>query len=278
LILHIATKPQSVEDARLELSVKACLMSPNHSIDISEDAGVRTLHFGSEWIQGAMRIARPWNLELAYTREMMACLLLRQDAGWPKNALLIGLGAASLTKFIYRHLPECKMTVVEIHPGVVAAARQFFKLPQESERLVIEIADGADYIAACRENFDLTLVDGFDPNARAGRLDTDPFYTACRDRLSQRGLLVCNLLGRNRGFLASAERIRKAFDDRAIVFPSLDSGNAIMFAVAGDKIVVSLDEMRERALALKKETGLDLLPTISRLQLTKALPNNQLQC
>jgi spermidine synthase len=34
------------------------------SIDIREESGVRTLHFGSEWIQGAMRIARPWNLEL----------------------------------------------------------------------------------------------------------------------------------------------------------------------------------------------------------------------
>ena len=43
-------------------------------IDIREQAGVRTLHFGSDWIQGAMRIARPWRLELDYTREMMASL------------------------------------------------------------------------------------------------------------------------------------------------------------------------------------------------------------
>jgi len=271
-------KPQSVEDARLELPAETCLMSQAHSIDISEDAGVRTLHFGSDWIQGAMRIARPWNLELAYTREMMACLLLRQASGWPRNALLIGLGAASLPKFIYRHLPDCRMTVVEIQPGVVAAARQFFKLPEDPERMQIIIDDGANFIAETTERYDLIMVDGFDPNARAGRLDTDPFYAACRERLSDSGLLVCNLLGRNRGFLASAERIRKAFDDRAIVFPSLDSGNAIMFAVSGEAVAVSLDDMRERAVILKKETGLDLLPTISRLQLTKALPNNQLEC
>ena len=48
----------------------------NHSIDVSEDAGVRYLHFGSEWVQGAMRIRRPFALELAYTREMLAGLLL----------------------------------------------------------------------------------------------------------------------------------------------------------------------------------------------------------
>ena len=68
--------------------------------DISEEAGVRYLHFGSLWIQGAMRIARPWHLELDYTKEMMASLLLREDSHFPRRVLLIGLGAASLTKFL----------------------------------------------------------------------------------------------------------------------------------------------------------------------------------
>lgn len=251
-------------------------MTKEHSINISEDAGVRYLHFGSDWVQGAMRIARPWNLELAYTQEMMAALLLRQEAGWPRNALLIGLGAASLPKFIYRHLPECRTTVVEIQAKVEMVARMYFKLPDCDERLNVCIDDGADFIAHSQEQYDLIMVDGFDPKARAGRLDTDPFYAACRERLSQQGLLVCNLLGRNKGFLASAERIRTAFEQRAIVFPSLDSGNAIMFAAAGDPLSVSLDDMRERANSLKKNTGLDLLPTISRLQLTKSLPGGQL--
>ena len=49
---------------------------PRHAIDISEADGVRYLHFGSEWVQGAMRVARPWSLELAYTRDLYA------DSGW----------------------------------------------------------------------------------------------------------------------------------------------------------------------------------------------------
>jgi spermidine synthase len=57
-------------------------------------------------------------------------LLLRPEPEWPRSALLIGLGAASLTKFLYRHRPQAKLTVVEIEPAVVAAARQFFKLPE----------------------------------------------------------------------------------------------------------------------------------------------------
>ena len=50
-------------------------------IDISEESGIRYLHFGSEWVQGAMRIRKPDALELDYTREMMAGLLL--SANWP---------------------------------------------------------------------------------------------------------------------------------------------------------------------------------------------------
>src|SRR5512136_2351991 len=63
------------------------------SIETSEEHGVRYLHFGSRWIQGAMRVARPWALELEYTRDMMMALLLRPAPQWPRKVLLIGLGA-----------------------------------------------------------------------------------------------------------------------------------------------------------------------------------------
>lgn len=246
-------------------------------IDISEEAGVRYLHFGSDWIQGAMRISRPWALELDYTREMMAALLLRPEAEWPRQALLIGLGAASLTKFLYRHRPQAKLSVVEIEPEVVAAARQYFKLPEDPRRLRIEIADGVAWLAECDKTFDLILVDGFDAEARAGALDTLPFYRACRAHLGDAGLLVVNLLGRNRGFKASVERIRKAFDDRAMVFPSCDHGNAIAFAATGETVSVPLGELGLRAIALRKATGLNLLPTVARLVQWQSCPGSILK-
>ena len=238
------------------------------SIDISEEAGVRYLHFGSDWIQGAMRIARPWALELDYTREMMTALLLRPEANWPRKVLQIGLGAASVTKFLYRHRPDCKITVVEIDPAVVPMARQFFKLPDDPQRIHIEIADGADFVIANKGKYDLILVDGFDSRARAGRLDSLPFYLDCKSRLTKDGMLVVNLLSRSRKFKASVERLGEAFDGRALAFPSCDSGNAIAFATAGHAIDQTLDELKENARTLKSETGLNLLPTIARIERT----------
>ncbi len=247
-----------------------------YSIDIREEAGVRSLHFGSEWVQGAMRIARPWNLELDYTREMMASLLLRDSDRFPRKVLLIGLGAASLTKFLYRHYPLAKLTVVEIEPGVVAAARQFFKLPEDPKRLNIVIGNGAEFVAHSRQNYDLVLVDGFDENARMGELDTVKFYQAVRALLSDEGIMAVNLLGHSRGFATSAQRICQAFDDRAIIFPSNDSGNTIVFAAAGEPINIALDDLKETAFALKEKTGLNLFRTLTRLEQAKTCVSGML--
>jgi spermidine synthase len=243
-----------------------------YPIDISEEAGVRYLHFGSLWVQGAMRIARPWHLELDYTREMMASLLMRDDSRFPRKVLLIGLGAASLTKFLYRNFPLSKLTVVEIEPRVVTAARQFFKLPDDPKRLNIVIADGAQFIAENDKSYDLILVDGFDEAARPGELDSLPFYQMCRARLNDHGVMAVNLLGRSRGYAASLQRLRDAFDTRALAFPSCESGNVIALAATGADIRIGLDDLKEQAEAFKAETGLNLLPTLTRIEQAQTCP------
>lgn len=235
-------------------------------IDISEEAGVRYLHFGSTWVQGAMRIARPWSLELAYTREMMASLLFRPDAHWPRKVLSIGLGSGSMPKFLYRHRPQARLTVVEIAPEVLIAARQFFKLPDEDgKQLLIHIADGVEHILNTRQRYDLILLDGFDKNARAGALDTLPFYQACRGRLAEDGLMAINLIGRARGLKASLAALNTAFDGQTLSLPSADLGNTVAFAARDEAVPHTITDLRERARALHKETGLNLLPMVTSL-------------
>ena len=196
----------------------------------------------------------------------MASLLLREESRFPRKVLLIGLGAASLTKFLYRNYPLAKLTVVEIEPAVVAAARQFFKLPDDPLRLNLVIGDGVEFVMSNDKTWDLILVDGFDSEARAGGLDTVPFYQAAQARLSDNGIMAVNLLGRSQGYKASVARIQTAFDGRALAFPSCDSGNTIAFAAAGDAISIALDDLKEQVLALKETTGLNLLPTLTRLE------------
>ncbi|MCX9157078.1 fused MFS/spermidine synthase [Niveibacterium sp. 24ML] len=246
-----------------------------HSIDVSEEAGMRYLHFGSEWVQGAMRVRRPFALELEYTQNMCAPLLLRA-APWPRNVLLIGLGAGSLTKFFYRNVPQSRITVVEIDARVVAVARAQFKLPNEDARLRIVIADGAEAITRDSGRWDLILVDGFDHNARAGMLDTAPFYAAARAALSPTGVMACNLFGHRKGFRDSFERITQAFDGRALALPACDTGNVVALAHGGEELALGFAELNERAAAFKLETGLDLRTLIKRLETEQPATDGQL--
>ena len=237
------------------------------AIEVSEEAGVRYLHFGSRWIQGAMRIARPNALELEYTRDMMFPLLLR-GGRFPRSVLVVGLGAASVTRFLCRHRPRATQPIVEIEPAVVVAARAHFKLPAESARLAIAIGDASDYVQASGRTFDLILVDGYDAGGRTGRLDSLPFYGDCLARLSDRGLLAANLLTRNRGIKGSLDRVRVAFDGRALALPTCASGNVVIVAAAGDPVEVPGVELVRRARHLRLETKLDLTPTVRRLRET----------
>jgi spermidine synthase len=234
-------------------------------IHIHEERGVRYLQFSPHWIQGAMRLSRPDALELDYTREMMMPLLLRTDRSWPRSVLQIGLGAASITRFLRRHLPHAKLDVVEIDPEVVLNAWQFFALGEECARLNIEIADGFAWMARTRRRFDLILVDGFDAMGRAGRLHSLQFYRLCRARLDGGGMMVTNLLSRGRRANPGAGPVRKAFDGRALVLPPCDA-NTVVVAKSGAPVQLGIDELRLRARKLKADTGLDLRPTLDRLE------------
>ena len=232
-------------------------------VTIREEAGVRYLHFGSEWVQGAMRIARPASLELEYTRELMFPLLLRGDGHWPRSVLQIGLGAASITRFLHRHFPASRQTIVELSADVVQAARHFFKLPAE---VPVLLADGADYVAATQARFDLIVVDGFDDRGRAGRLDTVPFYFDAARHLTRHGLLSVNLLTRSRGAGPSLDRMAEAFPDRVLELPASEAGNVVAICAAGPRIDLPIGELRAAAVALKAACGLDLRPTVARLE------------
>jgi spermidine synthase len=178
-----------------------------------------------------MRIARPWSLELEYTREMMLPLVLN-PAAWPGSVLQVGLGAASITRFLHRQRPKARLTVVEIAPEVVAAAKHFFKLPAESSRLRIEIADGYEFMASSKSRFDFIVVDAFDEDGRAGMLETLPFYLNCRERLTAKGMVAVNLLRRRGGIGPVVARLGEAFD-AVVVRPPVAAGNTIAIAARG---------------------------------------------
>jgi spermidine synthase len=243
---------------------------PNHSIETSDEAGVRFLHFGSEWVQGAMRIARPYALELEYTREMMLALALRYDHAWPQTICQIGLGAASLTKFLYRQRPDARQIIIEINPAVEVVARQMFKLPV-AENIEIVNDDGIAWMKSAaqqsaKQKFDLITVDGYDQHARFGGLGSEDFYRDCRARLSKQGVIALNLFGRSRGYARQIANLENAFSGRVLALKANDEGNAVAFAFHGERVSLDRALIADATDSLQRETGIKWGASLTRLQ------------
>jgi spermidine synthase len=232
------------------------------TVEVKENDGLRSLHFGSVWMQGAMRVDSPFDLAFEYTRVMMAALLLR-EGDFPKKVLQIGLGAGSQTKFLYKHRPESHLTVVEIEPKVVTAAKESFCLPEDPARLEVVVGDGVEFVYQTEQRFDLIMVDGFNDHSHPGDLNTLPFYKACRERLSDQGILAVNLIGLSDGVKGGFAFIESAFEQRAVRFPRCASGNTIAFAAAGAPIDISLAELHARA--SREDAGLALSLMLDKL-------------
>ncbi len=235
-------------------------LSPH--VTLSEEDGVRYLHFGTEWVQGAMRIGRPWSIELEYQQQMMAPLLFLPA---PAQVLQLGLGAAALARFCHRRL-DAEVNVVEISDEVVAAARRWFALPADDDRLNIIVGDARDVVAhpRLRHGFDWVQVDLYDRAARGPVLDDAAFYEACRLLLRPPGIAVFNLFGR--GFDASFARIARAFADRALALAEADAGNRVVLAFSGPPLTVGWPELYARARVVERHFGLPARKWVSGLR------------
>ncbi len=180
-------------------------------ITLSEEDGIRYLHFGSPWIQGAMRIGRPTELVLEYVRRMMGWMLFLDPPG---KILQLGLGAGALTRFSLAHCPGSRVTAVDCSREVIDTARDWFALPVEDPRLRIVRGDARDFVERREEagGYGVIQVDLYDMFARGPAIDSLRFYRACRAALAEPGICVINLFGAHESFAPNLRRIERAFD------------------------------------------------------------------
>jgi spermidine synthase len=233
------------------------------SVEVSEQDGVRFMHLGgSDTVQSAMQVERPNELELAYTRAMMAFLLFRPAPG---HVLMIGLGGGSLAKFVHARLTQVRSTVVEISTQVITAARTHFFLPPDDERLSVVLGDGAEFVETHPNSCDVLLLDGYDGTCQVDSLSSQAFYEHCAAALSDRGILVVNLWGSDHRFAEYRGRIEAAFGGLVLCLPAEKRGNIIVFGFKKSPGMPKWDDLRERARSLEMTHSLEFLKFVERL-------------
>ena len=202
-------------------------------VNFSESGESRYLHLGTPWIQGAMKINAPFELDLEYIQRMMVGLLfLKSGSVAGRHAMQLGLGAASLTKFCYKKL-RWTCTAIELNPGVLHACRGWFKLPEEGPRMRVIIADAAEEIQSdeWQGTVDILHVDLYDHEAAAPVLDSVEFYKNCRALLADEGTMTVNLFGRSASYDQSVAKMAEAFGEDALwAFKPTREGNTVVMA------------------------------------------------
>ena len=245
----------------------------------SEEGGVRYLHFGSPWIQGAMRIRSPFTLELEYTRQMMAWLLFLDPppAGGEQAIGTLGLGAGSLTRFCLKHT-DSLVHVVEWNPSVTAACRAYFRLPADNERFTVTHDDAGAWVEgiANRGSCRALMVDLYDHTARGPVRDSVEFYRGCRRvvsaNASQAGIVTVNLFGAHDSYEHNRRNLDEAFEGRVVELPEIEEGNRVAIALAGPALRIDAQALLARADEVENRYGLparkwarSLAPDLGRL-------------
>ena len=203
-------------------------------VNFSEEGPIRHLHLGSEWIQGSMLVEAPNELVHEYIQRMMAWLLfIDPSTVGQRQAVQLGLGAGSLTKFCAKELRMKNTTAIELNPQVLHACRGWFKLPADSARMQVVLADASQEIrqAKWQGAVDALQVDLYDEEAAAPVLDSADFYADCRKVLTDEGCMTVNLFGRTSSFQKSVDKMAAAFGKDAIwAFKATREGNTVVLA------------------------------------------------
>lgn len=220
---------------------------------VVEHRNTRKLYFTLESIQSSMSLDNPDKLDSAYTRKMMAFLLLHPD---PRHIVMIGLGGGSLAKFCYRNLPSARLTVIELDAEVIGL-RDYFCIPADDERFRVIHDDGAHYMQQMREDVDVVLVDAFDETGIATSLATSDFYANAAQRMQSDGVFVMNFSGEQKRYVPNIQMIRAAFGDRVLLVPVEGACNVLLFASKADTPHLLLKDADVRARWLQKYMALE---------------------
>jgi spermidine synthase len=171
---------------------------------------------------------------------------------------MVGLGGGSMARFIHQGMPNTRVSVVEIDPGVVTVARKFFRFPEEDDRLEILIGDGAELVPRRPASADVLVVDGFVNGRPAEGLCTQSFYDGAFAAVREPGVMVANFMADDRKIERHLDRMEKSFGRNPTLLLAQEEDNLIAFAHRGAPSRVAWAELKARARAANALFGLPL--------------------
>ena len=223
---------------------------------------------GNDSIQSEMKLSDHYELTLSYASHIMAALPLVKNL---KRILIVGLGGASMQRYLYRLLPDAKIETAELDPAIIKVASSHFFFREDARQLV-HLGDGRKFIESSKDKYDIIFLDAFSATSIPYSLSTQEFLKAVKDHLAPGGIVSANLWDMAPEYLDMLKTYATVFAELRIV-KCPNSGNAILVANP-NKAGLTTQSWADKARAFEKihPTGLNL-PQLIELGVAAALPD-----
>jgi predicted membrane-bound spermidine synthase len=157
----------------------------------------------------------------------------------PLKVLILGNAAGTMSRFLQIHKGSRVIEIdgVEIDPRVTEVSRETMGLKDEDHRRIVH-ADGRAFLRGCAEgSYDAIFLDAYARQVSIPpALATREFFELARSRLSEGGLLVCNVGAlRPGGALVKtlADTAAAGFKSDVALAPLEDLANVLLVAARG---------------------------------------------
>jgi protein-L-isoaspartate O-methyltransferase len=116
----------------------------------------------------------------------------------PQRILLIGGGALTLPTALLKALPQTRVDVVELDPGLTHLAYKYFDAPVD-DRLTVAHTDGRSFLMRTAQTYDLIIVDAFSDSIIPRELKTAEAFQVYGGKLAPDGAVAMNVISSYNG-------------------------------------------------------------------------------
>jgi len=162
------------------------------------------------------------------TGEYFDLFLLGPHLAGGRKVLMLGAAGGVAMKQIAAVFPDAEITGVDLDPAVLRVARDYFGL-KDHPRIKLAAEDARWFLAQSKERYDVIAVDLYVTGTIPFFTATVEFFALARSRLTEKGVLLINVLSRRRG----EEHIEPFIRTLQAAFPSVYAasfGNYLLIA------------------------------------------------
>ncbi len=183
--------------------------------------------------------ADPRELPVVYTRYMTTALAYPTQL---RSALEIGLGGGRTAHYMHLHMPQLRITSVELDPDVIALAQRHFGVTQNANMRIVQ-RDGRMFLRQSQDRYDLIMIDAYRGTFVPFHLLTREFFQTVKRRLQPGGVVAQNIEPSTMLYDAAIATLKAVFD------------NVDTYQADGNVVAIAYDGPAKTAAQLQARAG-----------------------